>query len=87
MNSQLVPPSDSLLSGMPSGREIHTPKPYVPPSLDEDTLTKMRAPPDDDDTRTLVADSDDSGGEAPQSRGRTSGSYPDSSGTGGGSYY
>lgn len=31
---------------MPSGRDIHSTKPYRPPSLDEDTLARMRAPPD-----------------------------------------
>lgn len=31
---------------MPSGREIHTIKPYQPPVLDRETLETMRAPPD-----------------------------------------
>ena len=31
---------------MPSGRDIHSSKDYVPPSLDGDTLARMRAPPD-----------------------------------------
>ena len=31
---------------MPSGRDIHSTKRYVPPSLDEDTLARMRAPPE-----------------------------------------
>jgi hypothetical protein len=30
---------------MPSGRDIHTIKPYTPPSLDASTLAAMRAPP------------------------------------------
>lgn len=31
---------------MPSGREIHTVKPFVPPVLDPAVLEAMRAPPD-----------------------------------------
>ena len=40
---------------------MYTPKVYIPPSLDADTLARMRAPPSqEDDTLTLVNDSDDS---------------------------
>ncbi|KAF4983280.1 hypothetical protein FZEAL_1265 [Fusarium zealandicum] len=49
MNTQLIPPINSLLSKMPSGREIHAIKPYEPPSLDRDVLEAMRAPPEEDD--------------------------------------
>ncbi|KAI9819623.1 MAG: hypothetical protein M1827_007073 [Pycnora praestabilis] len=45
MNTQLVPPSESLFASMPSGREIHTLKIFVPPSLEEYVLVRMRAPP------------------------------------------
>jgi len=31
---------------MPSGREIHTLKPFTPPVLDASILESMRAPPD-----------------------------------------
>jgi hypothetical protein len=31
---------------MPSGREYHTPKSFVPPTLDEESIVRMRAPPD-----------------------------------------
>jgi hypothetical protein len=31
---------------MPSGREIHTLKPFTPPILDASILERMRAPPD-----------------------------------------
>lgn len=31
---------------MPSGRDIHSTKPYTPPNLDEETLARMRAPPE-----------------------------------------
>lgn len=45
---------------MPSGREIHSSKSYVPPELDADILEKMRAPPDPDETGALMDDGDDS---------------------------
>ena len=53
INVQLIPPSDPLLATMPSGRDVHTPKTYVPTSLAEDILIKMRAPPDEEE---LTAD-------------------------------
>ena len=31
---------------MPSGREYHTTKMWIIPALDEDSLVRMRAPPD-----------------------------------------
>ena len=34
---------------MPSGRDIYTPKKYAEPSLDSETLAKMRAPIDRDE--------------------------------------
>lgn len=34
---------------MPSGREYHTPRPYVIPALEEDAIVRMRAPPDPSD--------------------------------------
>lgn len=60
MNVQLVPPSDTLLANMPLGRDIHTPKPYISPSLDEDVLARMRAPPDEDDLKARNDGSDSS---------------------------
>lgn len=48
---------------MPSGREYHTPKPYVSPTLDPGTLSRMRAPPDPNQNQGAFtgneADSDD----------------------------
>jgi len=35
---------------MPSGREYHTVQPFNPPSLDEDAVVRMRAPPEIADT-------------------------------------
>lgn len=31
---------------MPSGRDVHSVKQYMPPDLDEDTLAHMRTPPE-----------------------------------------
>ena len=48
MNTQLVPPSSPLLTKLPSGRDIHPPPTlFKLPSLDDDTLVRMRAPLDD----------------------------------------
>ncbi|BDD62570.1 hypothetical protein MPDQ_000913 [Monascus purpureus] len=50
INTQRIPQSTNLLSSLPSGRDIHTPPaPYKPPSLDEEQLIHMRAPPEDDE--------------------------------------
>jgi hypothetical protein len=45
INTQTIPAFHSLLATMPSGREMHTVKPYVPPSLDAATMRSLRAPP------------------------------------------
>lgn len=47
---QTIPPSEALLANMPSGREYHTPRPFVTPALEEDVIIRMRAPPDPADT-------------------------------------
>ncbi|KAJ3528766.1 hypothetical protein NM208_g10055 [Fusarium decemcellulare] len=59
MNTQVIPPVNTLLSKMPSGREIHTVKPYEPPSLDRDVLEAMRSPPEEDDEFVNDLSSDD----------------------------
>ncbi|KAL6871990.1 hypothetical protein J3F83DRAFT_626840 [Trichoderma novae-zelandiae] len=46
MNTRPIPPISALINKMPSGREIHTIKPYQLPSLDRDVLEAMRAPPE-----------------------------------------
>lgn len=46
MGLQHIPPSEPLLASMPSGREYHMTKFFVPPALDEDAIIRMRAPPD-----------------------------------------
>ncbi|KAI1335666.1 pH-response regulator protein palC [Xylariaceae sp. FL0016] len=66
MLTQTIPPPATLLSSLPSGRDMHTIKPYQPPELSRQTLEAMRAPPDQldpygedqlssDDERTAVA--------------------------------
>lgn len=47
--TQSIPPPASLLAGLPSGREIHSIKPYEAPELSRASLDAMRAPPDRDD--------------------------------------
>ncbi|KAI1027979.1 hypothetical protein LB505_002263 [Fusarium chuoi] len=66
MNTQAIPPINTLLSKIPSGREIHTLKPYEVPSLESDVLEAMRAPPEDDDTYVddLSSDDDIKGGHS-----------------------
>ena len=88
MNTQLIPPSAPLLSNLPSGRDIHSPPaPYQPPSLDEDQLMRMRAPPDDTDDIHFGSDDDseDDAGQ-PDSR-RTPGAFPDRTATASSVYY
>ncbi|KAL8800594.1 MAG: hypothetical protein Q9182_005056 [Xanthomendoza sp. 2 TL-2023] len=75
INTQLIPPFEPLLAGMPSGREIHSSTPYVPPELDADVLEKMRAPPDADDARALMNDDDSSEDEEP-AEGGLPGGFP-----------
>jgi len=70
MNVQLIPPSDSLIPTMPSGREVHTSKAYIPPPLDEDIMIQMRAPPDEselirDASRGSDSDDEDGRSQAP----------------------
>ncbi|KAK4464892.1 hypothetical protein QBC42DRAFT_196123 [Cladorrhinum samala] len=59
MMTQAIPPVGPLLAQMPSGREIHSLKPYQPPELEPDVLEAMRAPPDRSDDPGNYASSDD----------------------------
>ncbi|MCJ1288525.1 hypothetical protein MMC34_000053 [Xylographa carneopallida] len=64
ISSQRIPPSEPLRATLSSGRNIHIQKTFVPPSLDADTVARMRAPPESgDEAATLVGDSDDSENE------------------------
>ncbi|KAI4115765.1 MAG: hypothetical protein LQ345_003696 [Seirophora villosa] len=73
---RLIPPFEPLLAGMPSGREIHSSKSYVPPELDAEALEKMRAPPDPDEARALMDDGDDSSDEDVAAGSDLPGSFP-----------
>ncbi|KAI0146869.1 pH-response regulator protein palC [Xylariaceae sp. FL1272] len=46
MLTQTVPAPATLLSTLPSGRDMHTIKPYQPPELSGQSLESIRAPPD-----------------------------------------
>ncbi|KAJ5083138.1 hypothetical protein N7456_012565 [Penicillium angulare] len=89
MNTQAIPPSGPLLSHLPSGRDIHAPPaPYQPPSLDEDQLMRMRAPPDDERDEFFANDPDDSDGDdMPSDIRGTPGEFPDRSQTASTAYY
>jgi hypothetical protein len=60
MNTRAIPPANSLLLKMPSGREIHTIKPYEPSLLEPSVLEAMRVVPDaiDDYSNDLSSDDD-----------------------------
>ncbi|KAL8808921.1 MAG: hypothetical protein Q9223_003566 [Gallowayella weberi] len=75
INTQLIPPFEPLLAGMPSGREIHSSTPYIPRELDADVLEKIRAPPDADDARALTNEDDSSEDEEP-AEGGLPGAFP-----------
>jgi hypothetical protein len=78
INVQLVPPHEPLLAGMPSGREYHVPKAWVPPSLGNDVLVRMRAPPTPDE-KAFRGEEDDSGGEDGYPRAEPVGAFPGTS--------
>jgi hypothetical protein len=85
---QLVPPSEPLLASIPSGREYHVPKTFIPPGLDEESIIRMRAPPDPTDS-AFKGDEDDSGDEDGRGHPSAPGAFPDSrtEHTAGTSYY
>lgn len=83
MNTQPIPPSGPLLSNLPSGRDIHSPPPpYKPASLDEEQLSRMRAPPDEAGDVFFGNDPDDSDDEdiSPNTH-RSPSTFPDRSQT------
>jgi hypothetical protein len=73
INTQLIAAPGPLLAQMPSGRPVHTIKPYQVPLLDAATLEAMRAPPDRADEQAET-DSDD---EATLTDARPPGAFPD----------
>lgn len=79
INTQLIPPSEPLIANMPSGRDIHSLKAFVPPELDEETLIRMRAPPDRNAENAAAANDDSSDEEGGASR-APPGAFPGASG-------
>lgn len=59
MLTQAIPPTGPLLSQMPSGREIHSIKPFQPPMLGADVLEAMRSPLERSDEVDNYPSSDD----------------------------
>ncbi|KAH9902110.1 pH-response regulator protein palC [Xylariomycetidae sp. FL2044] len=49
MMTQTIPAPATLLAGLPSGRDMHTIKPFQVPELNKQVLEAMRAPPDQTD--------------------------------------
>ncbi|KAL2817451.1 hypothetical protein BDW59DRAFT_133259 [Aspergillus cavernicola] len=75
INTQLIPSSTDLLTNLPSGRDILPPQPpYKPPTLDDEHLTRMRAPPTELEL-SPGSDPEDSDVESPP-RGDTPGAFP-----------
>lgn len=62
---------------MPLGRDIHLAKPFVPPSLDDETLVCMRAPPNVDE----MDDCNESSSDEDEKKGGLPGTFPGSTST------
>jgi hypothetical protein len=63
---------------MPSGREYHSPKPYEPPSLQEDVLARMRAPPEPSDLKVYGDEVDSADESDEQNLAEPPGAFPGS---------
>lgn len=73
---------------MPSGRDLHSTKPYKPPILDADTLAQMRAPPTKDDNALIGSDSSSDDDEKAPRPSQLPGTFPGGAkGTANDSYY
>ena len=76
MNTQTVPPCEPLLANeMPSGREIPT-KGWESPVLDEEILTRMRAPPNEEDCGVEDSDSGAEEGSGVRREEQLPGTFP-----------
>lgn len=71
---------------MPSGRDIHSTKPYVALALDGEALARMRAPPEPDDDRDEGASSSSDDGNEKQPA-NLPGAFPDGANTASGDDY
>ncbi|MCJ1352330.1 MAG: hypothetical protein MMC33_002314 [Icmadophila ericetorum] len=87
INVQAVPASDPLVANMPSGREMYNSKQYVLPTLDEDTLQRLRAPPEPGEEGAGSAPSDDSDDESKDKKTDVPGAFPQPSSESQSSYY
>lgn len=77
INTQVIPPSDPLIANMPSGRNIYSEKAFAAPTLDEETLVRMRAPLERDAENgegANVESSDEEGGTSTAAPGAFPGS-------------
>ena len=84
----MIPPSDPLIASMPSGRDLHTNKPFNPPRLDEETLARMKAPPKSGLVQEGLLENDSSDDEAALSQKvALPGEFPDTSVHGSDQYY
>ena len=70
---------------MPAGRDIHSTKLFTAPVLEDESLTRIRAPPDTDE----MDGDDDSGSDDDEAQDSVPGTFPWSSSTAstGTSYY
>ena len=80
INTQLIPPPDPLIASMPSGRDVHSEKAFSPPTLDEESLARMRAPLGRDAEIDVDANGDSSDDEV-EARIAPPGTFPGSSGS------
>ncbi|KAM0635348.1 hypothetical protein ACHAPW_001573 [Verticillium nonalfalfae] len=87
VTTQAIPTTGSVLAQMPSGREIHTIKPFQPAELDRSVLEATRAPPDrsDDFGEALSSDDEAKGQQHTEPPGAYPGARQDHHG--GSSYY
>ncbi|RDW74573.1 pH-signaling protein PalC [Aspergillus mulundensis] len=78
INSQLIPSSADYVTNLPSGRDVLPPQPpYALPSLDEEHLSRMRAPPTELEL-SPGSDIEDSDVESPVARDtHTPGAFPE----------
>ena len=66
---------------MPSGRDVYTTSPYVPPVLDAEILARMRAPPEPSESKRLANDDNSSSNGSSDERSGIPGAFPGPLGT------
>ena len=83
----MIPPSDPLLANMPSGRDIHSTKPFIRPALDDAVLAQMRAPPERTYVEEELQGADSSDEEEAKKNSTLPGSFPGNAAAGNEEYY